>query len=548
MRSITRGRTIRPLLGIAAAAALLAACSGAPAPDGSSTSAPTSGFTVDTPKPTKDAGDVVWAAYHEVQTLDPIYAFDLPEAAGLSAMCDSLLRMNNDMSYGNGLGTMTQPSDTEYDFAINAGAKFWDGSAVTADDVVFSLERQRDKTLGGFYGAVFDRVKTIEAVDASTVKITLTQPDYWLPGELSSTPGKIIQKKFATAAGQAYGTPSGGIMCSGVMKLESWQTGDGVKMVPNTAYWDSSLPKPKLTTLTLTGVPDDAALTAGLETGAIDGSYLFALSTLGRLQSSDSVKVFQGAPFQSNSMAIMATQGPLADPKVRQAVSLAIDRKGLLATLLRGAGNLPHAMVGSGTWGTAQDVFKAGYDALPALEQDVAKAKELAKTLGIEGKTVRVGTSTGIPSASTTALAFKAACEAIGLKVELVDSSPTNFVNFFIDPKAIASIDAVPTANYGDYADPSALYKTIVLPGGSQNYTGYDDPAVTSALNAARSEKDETKRAQDVVIAQKVITDELVWIPLLVPNNVLVMNKGITGAPATFVYAYGPWPAYLGGA
>ncbi|MFN8146456.1 MAG: hypothetical protein U0R76_03230 [Candidatus Nanopelagicales bacterium] len=97
------------------------------------TPAPAAGFTVDTPKPTKDAGDVVWAAYHEVQTT-PIYAFDLPEAAGISAMCDPLLRMNNDMSYGNGLGTMTQPSDTEYDFAINSAAKFWDGSAVTADD------------------------------------------------------------------------------------------------------------------------------------------------------------------------------------------------------------------------------------------------------------------------------------------------------------------------------------------------------------------------------------------------------------------------------
>ncbi|MFN8146455.1 MAG: hypothetical protein U0R76_03225 [Candidatus Nanopelagicales bacterium] len=52
-----------------------------------------------------------------------------------------------------------------------------------------------------------------------------------------------------------------------------------------------------------------AALTAGLETGAIDCGYLFALTTLGRLQSSDSVKVFQGAPYQPNSMAIMATQG-----------------------------------------------------------------------------------------------------------------------------------------------------------------------------------------------------------------------------------------------
>lgn len=532
----------------AAAFALLAACTGAPAPSGTTASAPTSNFTVDTPEPTKDAGDVVWAVYRETQTLDPIYGFDLADNTPLASMCESLQRMRNDMSYGDGLGTLTQPSETEYDFAIAENATFWDGSPVTAEDVVFSLKRQMDATLGGFFQSVFDRVKSIEATGTKTVRITLTTPDYWLLGELSSTPGTIIQKKYAEAKGQAYGTVPGGIMCSGPLKLDTWETGAGVKMVPNPNYWDSSLPKPQLTSITVKGVPDDATLTAGLQTGAIDGSYVLALSTLGQLQSSSSVKVYQGAPYVSETMAIMASKGPLADPKVRQAVSLAVDRKGLLGALLHGAGSLPHALLGSGTWGTAKDVFQAGYDALPVMEQDLAKAQELAKTLNIAGQTVRIGTSSGIPSANTMALAFKAACEAVGLKVELVDASPANYVQFFIDPKTIATIDAAPTANYGDYADPSALYKTIVLPGGIQNFTGYANPEVTAALESARGEKDETKRAQYVVAAQKIMTEELVWIPMLSANNVLVMNNSVTGAPATFVYVYAPWAAYLGGA
>ena len=118
----------RALLGAAAllsSASLLVACNGAPPPTAADPSAqssapvPTSDFTVDTPAPTTDAGDVVWAVYRETQTLDPIIAGDYPEETAVAAMCDSLLRQRNDMSYGDGLGTMTAPSETEYDFPIN---------------------------------------------------------------------------------------------------------------------------------------------------------------------------------------------------------------------------------------------------------------------------------------------------------------------------------------------------------------------------------------------------------------------------------------------
>jgi len=45
---------------------------------------------------------------------------------------------------------------------------------------------------------------------------------------------------------------------------------------------------------------------------------------------------------------------------------------------------------------------------------------------------------------------------------------------------------------------------------------------------------------------QQMITDEVLWIPLVAPTNLLVMSKDITGAPATFQYMFGPWAAYLG--
>src|SRR5205823_13414290 len=120
---------------------------------------------------------------------------------------------------GPGLATYTNPSPTEFDFTINANANFWDGSPVTAQDAVFSLKRAADPKGGGYYATVFDRVKTIDATGDKTFTITLNQPDYWLLGELSSTPGEIVEQKYAAAKGKDFGTVSGGVMCSGPFKL-----------------------------------------------------------------------------------------------------------------------------------------------------------------------------------------------------------------------------------------------------------------------------------------------------------------------------------------
>ncbi|WP_030436808.1 ABC transporter substrate-binding protein [Actinoplanes subtropicus] len=545
----TRRRAAGGLTGLAAAMALVA-CSGAPAPQpagSAAASAPTSGFTVLSPAPTADAGDLTWATYRETQTLDPIKAFDYPENTVDPLLCDALLRQKPDLTIGDGLAKVTTTSPTRFDFTINSAATFWDGSPVTAKDAVFSLKRAADPAAGGFYSEDFTRVSAIEATGDKTFRITLKQPDYWLLSELSAAPGEILQQAYVQAKGENFGTVSGGTMCSGPFKLDSWKTGQGVKVVPNPSYWDTSLPKPRLKSLTIAGVPDDASFTAGVKTGALSGGYVNALSTLGQLESDPSVKVYQGAPSATAALVISATKGPLADPKVRQAISYGIDRQGIISTVYRGAANLPHAIAASGTWGYAPDTFAQAYADLPELSRDAAKSQELAKPLDLAGQSITIGTSSGIPSLHTLALAVKAAAEAIGLEVTMKNVSPANYVNFFTDPKAFGSVDAFPTMNYGDFADPAALYRTFALAGATQNFDSWTNPEVTRSLEASRGEANPVKRAEDVVAAQKIITEQLVWIPLAAPNTVLVMNKAVTGAPATFQYMAGPWAVTLGG-
>ncbi|MFN8146454.1 MAG: hypothetical protein U0R76_03220 [Candidatus Nanopelagicales bacterium] len=117
-------------------------------------------------------------------------------------------------------------------------------------------------------------------------------------------------------------------------------------------------------------------------------------------------------------------------------MSLAIDRKGLLAALLRGGRQHPARDAGLGHLGHgAGHLQGVGYDALPALEQDVAKAKELPATLGTEGKTKpsepRAASRQHHPRWRSRRRARPSASRSSS-------STLANFVNFFIDPKAIA--------------------------------------------------------------------------------------------------------------
>src|SRR5580704_1315585 len=121
----------------------------------------TKGLVTTTAAGTKPVPSVTWAVYRDVNSLDPIYAFDYPENTAISLMCESLLRQAPDGSIGPGVATVANPSPTEMVFTLKPGVTFWDGSPVTAADVVFSLDRQMNPAYGGFYGGVFNRARSI---------------------------------------------------------------------------------------------------------------------------------------------------------------------------------------------------------------------------------------------------------------------------------------------------------------------------------------------------------------------------------------------------
>jgi peptide/nickel transport system substrate-binding protein len=545
----------RVLPAAAAAAALAAlAVSGcgkaAPATDtGSATNAAAPTSTTQLPATTPAAGGdvakITWATYREVGTLDPIQAFDYPENTVGTALCDALIKQQPDGTLAAGLSALPEhPDDKTTIFKLQDGVTFSDGKPVTAADVVYSLKRAADPKAGGFYPQVFARVASITATDDTTVTLKLKQPDFWLDGELSQMAGIVYEQAYAEKQGKKFGTPSGGIVCAGPYKVGSWKAGAQLTLVKNDNYWGAD--KPKVGEIDFKGVPDESSLTTGLLTGGIDGSYPQALSSLDQLKTNPKVTVSEGPSFAMDALVISSLKGVLGDVRVRQALSMAIDRKAYIQAVYKGGAQLPRTLANPGSWGYGREVFQADWDKRPEPAQDVAKAKQMVQDAGAAGKTLTIGMTSEVSNLNSSANALRSAGQAIGLKVKFKAVSAQNFINFFTDPKAREGVDGFPTVNYPDYADPAAFYNTFVAADGTQNYSGFSDAQITKLMEQARATGDADARAKLVAQAGDRIMQQLPWIPMAAPNNVLITSSKITGAPSSFTYMGGPWANLIG--
>ncbi|MFM2079129.1 MAG: hypothetical protein RJA49_3019, partial [Actinomycetota bacterium] len=461
-------RTVRKRTAVAialVAAVTMAACSGADAPStspapttaggadttvagggsdttvagGSDTTAASSGSdtaagvkegadTILTPAPTAEKDTAVWATYRETSTIDPLFVFDYPDNTAMAIACESLLRQNPDLTIGPGLATKVDyVTPTSLVITLRDDVNYWDGTPMTAADVVFSLNRQKDPANGGFYGAVFANVTDIKATGDHEVTITTKLQDMALVGELSGPVGAVVQQKTVEAQGAKFGTAAGTVMCTGPYELKSWKVGEGVTFTRNDSYWDKSLPM-KLKSITIKGVSDEAVLTSGLLTGEIDGAYA-SPATLDQLRSSDAVNVYEGPSYGIAAFIVSNFAGGLKDKKVRQALSMALDRQGLVTALYKGAGYPARAVAVPGTWGYAKDVFTKAWNDLPDVAQpDVEAAKALVAEAGAAGQTVKIGMSSEINSLNVEAGEIKRALESIGMKGEFVSVSAANYI------------------------------------------------------------------------------------------------------------------------
>lgn len=522
--------------------AVLAGCSGSPS--GPAPSPSTAGaLLTSTPAGTKELDTLRWGYNAQLPTLDP--ARSVPRGAGqvTSNLCDSLLLVQPDFSVADNLASLTHESDTVLTLTLE-DATFWDGSPVTADDAVYSLNRILDPAVGSDWASYFVNVESISARDDKTIQVVLKQPDVLFEKALGTQAGAVMQRQFSEAAGESLGSLQGDLMCSGPFRF-SESDASSITLTGNEDYWNAAR-QPMAEMLVIDYLVDGATANAALTAGEVDGMYNFPANATASLQDSAAGAVYLGQSTSQFSFVMgNMPDSPLNDVRLRQALSLALDRNSVAQKVFGDAGSAATSFYGSAI--DAQFDDGAGeWSGDPDLEKAQSLVDEVVAENGTPRPIILSYTSGVGPEVGQIMTYFEQVATQLGLKVELLDEAPNVWYDRILAAPTEPSFDV--TFSYGGptIADPAAVLVDFT-PGATGNYTGYSSAAVDAALTTGRTSSDADERKELALAAGEALAQDLPKIPVVNVANLLFMNDAVSGAPASAVANGFPWGAVVGG-
>jgi peptide/nickel transport system substrate-binding protein len=488
------------------------------------------------------ARDLTVGLKTEPSSLDPQYHSLTPNTQIALTIFDPLVRADKELKPTPALAESWTVDGNVWTFKLRPGVKFSDGTPLTAEDVVFTFERvpKVPNSPSPFTLYLKDVAKT-EAVDPQTVRITTKGPSPLLLPNLGQLP--ILSKKAASGPAPEGKTTTelnsgDGLVGTGPYKLVSWRRGAELVLARNDNYWGK---KPAWDKVVYRPMTNAASRVAALLAGDVDLIEDPPTDDLPRLkkdknltiQETPSVRVMYVAmdQFAEPSPGITDADGkplaknPLKDKRVREALSLAIDRKAIEERVMGGvakpAGNLlPYPMFGAS---------KAHAD---APKPDVNKAKQLLKDAGYpNGFSITLGAPSGrYINDSKVAQAIASMWTRIGVKTAVEASAPPVFFKNRDSYKYSAYL-AGWSVTSGEMSN--ALGSLAVTPDptkglGTTNRGRYSNPKMDELYMQAATTMDDAKRAELLSKAADMVMDDYGILPIHFELSVWAMKKDVS--------------------
>lgn len=427
----------------------------------------------------------------------------IPQAL-LDNVYEPLVKLSQDGRITPGLATSWTVSDDRktYTFDLVKGATFSNGSAFTAADAVFSINRVKTAWTISLKKAM-DAVQDARALSPTRLQVRLRKPsNEWLYGMTTRVGAMFSRTGVEKLATNPIGT--------GPYTLKKWNRGDSISLQRNDSYWGR---KPFFGAVNLKYFKDPTALNNALLTGTINViASVQAPESLSRFTGDSRYHVIEGTTNGEVVLSFNNAKAPFTDKRVRQAVRYAIDHRGLVDTCWAGRGTLIGSMVPpTDPW----------FEDLTGLyPHDVDKARSLLAGAGKTGVTVRLRVPT-LPYASSCGQVVKSQLEQAGFTVHLDELEfpaawlTTVFTNADYDLSIVAHVEP---------RDMGAVF------GNPDYYTRYDNPAFRRAL-AAADLGTPVQQAQEMRKAARMLSLDAAadWLFLL--PNLTVADKAITGLP-----------------
>ncbi|WP_205648448.1 ABC transporter substrate-binding protein [Acuticoccus kandeliae] len=385
-------------------------------------------------------------------------------------------------------------SDTEVQFNLRDDIVFHDGTTLTAEDVVYSVERITDPEFASPQLGQFNKIIKAEAKDEHTVVLTTDGPyPVLLPQlvKLSIVPKHVVEEVGNDAFNLA---PVG----SGPYKFGEWQRGVSVTLTRNEDYWGD---KGYFQSALFRAVPDAATRLADLQAGTADLVVTLDSDQAMQLGSYPNAKPLIVQTERVGYFALNSTKPPLDNPKMRLAIALAIDKEGIAEGILAGGEKVVGELVSPAHFGWID-----GVDPFP---YDPDQAKALIEEVGGGDVTMELATSPVFDQKVVQAI--QQMLTDVGLKVEI---QMTDMATWLKNQQV--TNDTAPMLTFSRWSCACQDADGIMFPllHSSSSWSRYSAPEVDALLDKGRSLLDEDARLEAYGALHEYVKAEVPIIPL----------------------------------
>ena len=463
----------------------------------------------------QDGGTLTIGLSQVPKNLDPVKYTGTYESNVMRSIFDTVVAWSDDQT--EILPCLAESWDIsedmmEYTFKLRDDVYFHNGRQMTAEDIKYSLERSEKES-------AMQRLADLdhaEVIDDTTVKLVLKAPNAAFLARLTDAGNGIVPKEEVEALGDNFGKQPVG---TGAFKFDSWDQ-NIITLSRNDQYF---LAKPHLEKVEFKFINDLTQMGNALTAGDITVAHEISDVDRQKFDKDDTVQVLTSPGMNVYMLEMNVVSGPTADPKVREAITYAIDVDAAVKNIFpNGGASRAYVPLPENSWG-----FKPEYKDY-AVTRDVEKAKALLKDAGYEDGFEITLYAPNKPNRAKWSEILQSQLADVGIKVTIEKLEWGTY-------SAAVAANQAPMFLQGWtwYPDPEFFLTSFFHSnnvGTLGNGIGYDDPEVTQWLNDAKgSTADQAERTN---IYQKVIEKvmgEYVCVPGWTTENVSVINGRVHG-------------------
>lgn len=413
--------------------------------------------------------------------------------------------------------------NTVWTFHLRPGVTWSDGTAITAQDIVWSLQRLVSPLTASPYssypgnmhianaqeiaeGKKAPETLGVKAVDDATLEVTLTQPNAALLAMLAHPSLVPIDKVLVNRFGEQWTKPEH-IVTSGPYKLSAWVVNERIVAERNPRYWDNE--HTVINKVTWLPIHSEAADVNRYKAGEIDIVYTVPINQFAQLKKTMGDQLNVSPQLATYYYEFNTTRPPFNDPRVRLALNMALD-KDIIAEKVLGQGQRPAWLISQPDIGGVK-LQNPDYASWPR-DKRIAEAKKLLSEAGYSDSHPLVFNLLYNTSESHQRVAIAASSmwkKNLGVEAKLQNQEWKTM----LDTMHTHNFDAVRYAWIADYDD-AATFLNNFRTGDSENTSQYSNPAYDEALKNAAKASDGVARGKYYQQAEDLLAKDVPAVPV----------------------------------